>query len=228
MFQPQRGRSYNLCIHFCPCSSRISLRVSCFSFPSGRRFTTPIAWLTRETCPMANRSLSHRNDTVVRRLSHQTSSIFSPAPLGNAFIPAPLKPSTPSPQPTLQLPFPRRLVVRSFGFSAMRFPPPPLQHPVQKRGCAHRSSRTPRPVSPGNILGPCRPEKWRVPDCHAPSRGKPPRHIQCAGLGPFLRHVRHAPLHRQHHNAKIIGLININGEVERGGFLAVKELLFVS
>ncbi len=98
---------------------------------------------------MAKRSLSQRNDTVVRRLP-----------------------------------------VRSFGFSAVRFPPPPLQHPIHKRGCAHRSSRTPRPVSPGTILGPCRPEKWRVPDCHAPSPGKPPRHIQCARLGPFLRHLR--------------------------------------
>lgn len=57
----------------------IGIRLICWCLLAGRRVIWPMAWLTREKCPITNRSL---NDTVVRYRSHQASANFSGALLG--------------------------------------------------------------------------------------------------------------------------------------------------
>ena len=80
-----KGRSYNLCAsafhaaHFPSCTASFSRRCPRLWKQFGRCWTTPIAWLTRVKFPIANRSLSRRNDSVLRCRNHRANTIFSGA-----------------------------------------------------------------------------------------------------------------------------------------------------
>ncbi len=81
---PVKG-SYNVCLCSSPSfhallSSRANFRLNPSRTRLGRRRTWLTAWLTRVQCPIDGRRPSRRNDTVVFRLSHHSSTCFSGAP----------------------------------------------------------------------------------------------------------------------------------------------------